>query len=300
MPCSGHNTAISIPTCALHCPRSAAAVYSTAFPPCDPAVIPSLMIYLGTALLLGGVATRHLLTPEQPARSWLGVGLGLLVIGALLQVWLTLSSVGFTAPGDILDYLMTSISGRATLMFLMGAFVSLAAEIGALSRLALLGGAAMTLWGLAGIGHGATHGDFVRVLHSVHAGAMSFWIAGVFAVFQSKGQWREVARKFKPMALASVAVLVLTGSIMTVNHAGNVLQLPQSNYGLTLIVKLVLVALALGAAVGVRRAVARQKLMQFSLMRELLVLLAVLGVTAFLANTPPPTHVSGGSEHTGH
>ncbi|WP_192930745.1 CopD family protein [Deinococcus sp. AJ005] len=264
-----------------------------------PELLPNLLLYLGAALLVGGAFARRLLTPGHPGLVWLGAGLALLILGGGLGVYTTLAALGFTAPADILDYLTGTVAGRAVLIVWIGALVLLAAEIADLTWLATLGASGVLLWGLAGIGHGASHGQLVYVLHTLHGGAMCLWVGGVFALLTRRGATAALARRFTPYALGSVLVLGVSGVWMSLEHAGNLLQLPASGYGRTLLLKVALVGLALLAAIVVRRAFAVGQGVRPRLAAEALTLLAVLGVTASLSGQAPPTHGSG-TEHSDH
>lgn len=255
-------------------------------------MIPTLLLFLGAALLVGGAAARHVLTPGRPARRWLGVGAAAILLGAGMDVWSTLHDLGFTSGSDVLTYLTTVTAGRATLTLLLGACLLLAVELGELAWLAALGAASILVWGLAGIGHGASHGPWVRGLHALHLAAMNVWVAGVAALLTVRPPPASLARTFTPYALGSVVTLAVTGSLMTWQHAGPPLirTLPSSLYGQTLLLKLALVALTVLAAVLVRRAFARGRGARLALSRELVLLLAVLGVTAALTQTPTPSH----------
>lgn len=266
------------------------------------AVMPLLtqfLTYLGAALLVGGVFSRALLFPHLLNRRWLGLGFVLIWLGTIWGAWLTLADLGFTSLADVLEYLTGVQAGRATLTLLIGACVLLAAELGRLSWLASLGSASVLLWGLAGMGHGATHGDGVRALHALHAGAMSVWVAGVFTLMLMRGAAAGEARRFTPVALACVGVLALSGVLMTLSHAGNLLQLPQSAYGRTLLLKLALFVATLAIALFVRRAFTRARSVRIHLIAELVLLLTVLGVTGQLTQMEPPSHAHG-EQHQGH
>ncbi len=262
-------------------------------------LLPRLLLYLGAALLVGGVAARRLLTPAHPGFAWLGAGLALLIVGGGLGMSATLADLGFTAPADILDYLTGTAAGRSVLVLWIGGLVLLAAELAALTWLAALGASGVLLWGLAGIGHGASHGQLVHVLHTLHAGAMCLWIGGVSALLARRGASAALARRFTPYALGSVLILGVSGVWMSVEHAGSLLQLPESGYGRSLLLKLALVVLALLAAVAVRSAFARGQGVRPRLAAEALTLLAVLGVTASLSGQAPPTHETG-TQHSAH
>lgn len=248
--------------------------------------------FLGLTLLLGGALTRRWLTPGTPP-VWLpGVGLTLLVLGWGGQVTLTLSALGLTAPGDVLAYLTATGTGRAMLTGVMGGLVLLA---GTLSRWPWglnLTAALVTAWGVAGVGHGAGHGLWVRGLHAAHVGAMAVWTGGVLALVCTRPLTPEHARRFTPAALGSVAVLAATGLLMSGQHLTTVAQWTGSGYGQTLLVKLTLVALTLGAAVFVRRAFARRAGERGALAREALLLAAVLGATGVLSTRPPPQNAN--------
>lgn len=248
------------------------------------------LLYVGAFLLIGGASSRAWLTPQHPRLRWLGLGLLLLALGASLNVFYTLQALDALSPTDIFNYLTRIEAGRSTLLMLLGSCVLLAVELSGLSWLALLGAAGITLWGMAGIGHGASHGDWVRVLHTLHAGAMCVWLNGVLALWTFKSAGPADARRFTPVALLCVFTLVLSGIIITLNHAGNLLQLPQTEYGRALLLKLAIFALGLLASVLVRRSFAAGKNIRAHLLAELVLLTAVLGVTSQLTQLEPPTH----------
>lgn len=269
------------------------------------------LVFLGLALLLGGAFARRGLTPGSPPASVLGAGLGGLLLGWGGQVAVTLSALGMTAPGDVLAYLTASTPGRAMLTGLIGALLLLAAELTATApsgdgahparpgwpALASLGGALLLAWGVAGVGHGAGHGAWVRGLHAAHALAMSVWLGGVLALLRARPLSTALARRFTPAALGSVLVLAATGLLMAGEHLTGPAQWLGSLYGQVLLVKLALVGLAVGTAVLVRRAfAARRPQVRLILAREALLLVAALGVTAVLTTQAPP-HLSA---HPGH
>ncbi|MCD0160474.1 CopD family protein [Deinococcus sp. 6YEL10] len=245
--------------------------------------------FAGLVLLLGGTFARRWLTPSTPRLRWLGAGLGLLLLGWCGQVTVTLTTLGFTAPADVLAYLTTTGTGRSMLLGSIGALVLLAAETGGGKWPVSLGAALVTAWGVAGVGHAAGHGSWVQALHAAHTLAMSVWVGGVLAVLRARPLNAALARRFTPVALGSVLVLTVTGLLMSGEHLTTPAQWLGSLYGQVLLVKLALVALAVGAAVLVRRAfAARRPQVRLHLAREALVLVAVLGVTAVLTTQPPP------------
>lgn len=253
-----------------------------------PLAAADLLGFLGTLLLVGGVFARRALTPAHPGRRWPALGLLLLVLGAALGVGWTLADLGFLTPGDAPAYLTGTAPGRAALTSLLGGALLLAAE-GFRWPAPLLGlPAALLLWGTAGVGHGAVHGPGVRLLTALHAGAMGVWLGGVFALLTHPAPTPALARRFTPVALVCVGLLALSGTALTLTHAGTLLGLPESGYGRTLLLKLGVFAAALLAAGLVRRAFAGRGPPRAALTLEAALLLGVLAVTATLGTTAPP------------
>lgn len=245
--------------------------------------------FFGLVLLLGGTFARRWLTPGVPPAWVPGAGLGLLLLGWGGQVAVTLTTLGVTALADMLAYLTDTGTGRGILTGLMGASVLVAAEFGGWPWGLSLGAALVTAWGAAGIGHGAGHGWGVRGLHAGHVGAMSVWVGGVLALLTAQPLLVSHARRFTPAALGSVLVLAGTGLVMSGEHLTTAAQWTESPYGQTLLVKLLLMGLTVGAALLVRRAFnRRQGTERAALAREALLLTAILGATALLTTQPPP------------
>ncbi|AWN23251.1 hypothetical protein DKM44_08445 [Deinococcus irradiatisoli] len=259
-------------------------------------VLGKCLTYTGLALLLGGALMRRTRLAELPL-GWLVAGFAALLLGAVSATGSVLLALGFSAPGDLADYLTTTRAGRATLLHLMGAALLLAAELQerrqpAWRALALLGGA-LALWGLAGAGHAAERGPFWTLLDALHAGAAAVWVGGVLALLRSRPT-PATTHRFSGVALGCLTVLALSGAAATL--AG--LPLPLlwsalwgSSWGLLLLLKLGLIGAALLAAVWVRRAlhgrVRAAKL--HPLWLESALLLGVLGASGALSTTPRPT-----------
>lgn len=249
-----------------------------------------LLLYLGTMLLIGGVAARQIVTPVHPRVRQLLLGLLLLSMGACWSVYGVLAQLEMLNITDTLDYLTRVQAGRAVLIMLIGACLLLAAHLSRFSRLTEIGAAGLALWGLAGIGHGATHGDWVRFLHTLHAGAMSVWLGGVLALFTFPGKASKEAARSSRVALACVLTLALTGSVMALNHAGRLLALPETDYGRTLLLKVAVFAVTLLTALVVRAALHRNQSARAALLVEVLLLVLVLILTSSLSQLPPPSH----------
>lgn len=136
-----------------------------------------------------------------------------------------------------------------------------------------------------------------RLLTALHAGAMTVWLGGVTALLLHPLPTGDLARRFTPVALVCVSLLVYSGAALTVEHRGALGGLTGDPYGRTLLLKLGFFTFALLAALPVRRAFARGLPARPRLAAEALLLLAVLGVTATLGTTPPPTHAERGEAH---
>ncbi|THF87253.1 hypothetical protein E7T09_08900 [Deinococcus sp. KSM4-11] len=244
--------------------------------------------YAGLALLLGSALARRWLTPGHPDIGPGLAGLALLLLAWAGQVLVTLEVLGLTGPADVLAYVTDTTTGRAMLTGLLGATLLLATEVAAWPAALSVLAAGVTLWGVAGIGHGDGHGTWIRALHAAHAGAMTVWVGGVLALTTTRSLTPPLAQRFTPAALGSVGVLALTGLLMATEHLTVLSEWWSSRYGQTLLVKLALVGLALLSAVFVRRAFGRQRGVRLRLAREALILVAVLGVTAVLSNAAPP------------
>lgn len=252
-------------------------------------MLTALVLYAGAALLVGGFYVRSLLFAGGVPLRLLGLGFGLLALGAALRVMSTLSSLDALTADNLLTYLTEVAAGRAALTLLLGATLLLVSEITHFSRLTSLGAAGLTLWGLAGMGHGATHGPFVHFLHVLHAAAMCVWLGGVVALALRPATPADAAR-FSPYALVAALTLPITGLLMTLNHAGASLSLFQSDYGQKLLLKLCLAALLLPAVWASRRAFARHRRVRLFLLLETALFVLVLLVTAQLTQLPPPSH----------
>ena len=144
------------------------------------------------------------------------------------------------------------------------------------------------------------------ILHVLAAGA---WIGGLSFLIYAERSWRLVAQSepssllpelvpiFSPVAIASVATLIATGSVAAWIHLESVGALVGTSYGRLLSIKLGVVLSVLGlGAVNWRRltprldAEAGQGALRRNAVRELLLAQVVLAVTAILVRTSPLGH----------
>ncbi|GGR92615.1 copper resistance D family protein [Deinococcus sedimenti] len=253
------------------------------------------LAFLGLTLLLGTPLAQVVL--RTPVRLRVpALGLALLTAAWTAQVAVTLGTLGLSAA-DVPAFLTDTGTGRAMLTGLLGGTLLLAARVSLTPllplgpALAMLPGALLLVWGASGVGHGAGHTLEIRALHALHLTAMSAWVGGVIALTLARPLAARAAARFTPLATGSLAALAVTGLLLGSEHLPTPAEWTGTRYGQTLLVKLILVTLAVGAAALVRRAFARQdRRVRLLLAREAVLLLAVLGVTGVLSTTDPHDH----------
>lgn len=227
---------------------------------------------------------------QYPRLRVLGVGFVLMTGGLIWDVASILTALGALNLSDTLAYLTVIPAGRSAVWTLLGLCLLLVAELNRLPRVLRLACLGLSLWGLAGLGHGSTHGLWVRLLHTLHVGAMCVWLGGVAALLTlPKPQQRDAAH-FTPYALGSLLTLVGTGMLLALIHLNSVAALTQTEYGRTLLLKLALLAALMPVVLQVRRAFSRSGHVRRWLLAELLLLTAIVAVTASLSQLPPPSH----------
>jgi copper transport protein len=105
--------------------------------------------------------------------------------------------------------------------------------------------------------------------------------------------------KFSTLALASVLTVIATGTINALRHLNAVEQLWQTQYGVTLLVKLALGAGALAAASVSRYRLQQNRMPLISVQLEVALTVAILAVTALLTTTAPPPQIAKQNGPTG-
>jgi putative copper export protein len=144
-------------------------------------------------------------------------------------------------------------------------------------------------------------------LQAVHVLAAGVWIGGLFVTvvvglsapardpFPGPAPVAALVQAFSPFALGGAALLALTGVVTTILYLHAVADLWTSRYGLTLLLKIALVA-AVAAAGYVNWQYVRPRLsspgaadvLRRTVRIELLLALAVLAITAVLVGLPQP------------
>jgi copper transport protein len=155
-------------------------------------------------------------------------------------------------------------------------------------------------------GHASVSGAVALVADAAHVQAAAVWVGGLAfvvaaLVLSGEGRWRLAASsvpRFSTMAVVSVAILLVAGTVNGYLQVRAWRGLWDTQYGVLLLVKVGLVVplLALGAynnryavprlRAQIASAIERRRFLRFA-GAELVVMAAVVGVTAGLVNAPP-------------
>ncbi|MGC5289898.1 copper resistance CopC/CopD family protein [Micromonospora sp. DT231] len=281
--------------------------------------------YLGLVLLVGPALVLAALWPRRlsrrgPARlAW--TGLGLVTVATLADLWL---QVPYTAGGGLFEVtgegfgsVFGSTFGAAHLIrlgllaasvFLLRPLLTRPAGRTDASILAVLGGAALLTWPLAG--HpAASPAPAVSVLvDAVHLGSMAVWLGGLLmlATFLLRQADERELGAILPIwsrwAALAVSALLLAGTVQALIEVATPQALIETTYGRLLLAKIGLFAVVIGVAAYsrqlVRRRVAAQRPapVRRAVWVELAVTVVVLGLSATLVQTTPArTAVAGPS-----
>ena len=150
-------------------------------------------------------------------------------------------------------------------------------------------------------GHAATSGPFDLLVDALHALTAGLWVGGLVAlVALGRSVEPRALHRFSTLAMASVLTLVVTGTMNSLRHLTAVEQLWSTRYGLTLVIKLSLVAGTIAAAAVSRWRLRQNHVPLRSVRLEATLTVAVLIVTALLSMTPPPRQAAELTTHAGH
>ena len=234
--------------------------------------------FVGFALSFG-VATYALFVARdsRPLRL-AGAGVALLLVAEPLALLAQAASIdpAQTFDGDALTGALASPFGRL-LGLRVAAALLLWAVLGALRQ------ASWLRWGIPGLGLLLAFVDATAahstasvpqplglVLNAAHVFAMALWLGGLAAFATAP------AGGFRRVAAWSAGLLIVSGAALALLHFANPLQFVTTAYGVSLLVKLPLVALALLLAWQARRR------------WELWALISVIAAAAVLVSLPPP------------
>ncbi len=286
----------------------------------DAAALLGLLLLVGgpvfDRLVLAGDPMRTRVLPERSLRVGVLVGAVLLLAASAADVALTIQQVlGRVDAALLLDYLPATRHGRATLARL--ALVPLVAAlawnrpVGAMlrrGRLVVAGLAIPMAASFAWTSHAAAMGGTAPLLIDLlHLGAAVVW-GGSLGYLASSPAWgaRDAAtavrgplRRLSRVGLASVGLLAVTGAASALTHLQDPARFAVSAYGVTLYVKLALVAVIVAVAAGHRRvllpaleATGATTRLRRAVRFEAAVLVAVLVATGVLTTRAVP-HAPG-------
>jgi copper transport protein len=269
-----------------------------------------LLLLVGPALVLAALWPRRL-SRRDPARlAW--SGLGLLVFATLADLWL---QVPYTNGGGLFDVTGSGLGGvlgspygmaHLVRLGLLAAAVFLLRPLfaGPVGRtdgiiLAILGGAALFTWPLAGHPAASPAPAVSVVVDAVHLGSMAVWLGGLvmLAIFLLRRADERELDAILPIwsrwAALAVAALLLAGTVQGLIEVATPKALVDTTYGRLLLAKIVLFVLVIGVAAYSRSLVRRRAAagapgtMRRAVLVELLITAVVLGVSATLVQTTP-------------
>jgi copper transport protein len=254
-------------------------------------LLAGLAVAIGALIAQRATVTAREEQPELPAlRSWAPAG-----------VALALAAVGGLAILRVVDggALAAAWQGRAGVVLLVqGIGLLAAAATIRFGRLALpplvVVVAAEGIRSHAGI----NHGTWGAALTAIHLAAVTVWVGALVHTTRAVLAWRRVGAavrwvltRYMRLALWSYLV-VITAGILTALALVSLSQLTSTTYGRVLLIKVGLVAAASLAALAgrlVQRDARRIPLLGSVMRFEAGLLAVVLGATAVLISTPPPS-----------
>ena len=250
--------------------------------------------FLGFALSFGVLAFLVLVLREQrpppPLRRLAYLGIGLLILAEPIALVAQAASLGSIDSASLADVLGSAF-GRVLALRLAAALVlwvilgAPAEAVGsAISAVLVLGALLAGVDGLTGHSIRGLPLAAGALLTAVHEASMVVWVGGLVALLAVIGgapDRRALVERFGRLAAVSVGLLVVSGGVLALVHLRSPADLVFSAYGLTLAIKSLAVAVALGLAWTGLRALRSGR-------PELLTLAGVLALAALLASLPPP------------
>lgn len=270
-----------------------------AAPPAWPAVMARALLTLTLAFGVGGAVWAALSARPAPPPVRILAGLTLPTAAALLAAQaMDLAGAGPEALTRLTAW-QTALLSPYGLAAVLAALAGLLARIRA--RPAMLGAWPVAALSFAVAGH-AARADPVALMGPLvflHGLALIFWAGALPALATAVRAPEGPAQmaRFSRLAVPMVALLIVTGAVLAVRQVGTPAALIGTAYGGVLMVKLGLVAAVLALAVRHRLwltpALARdphatRPIFARSIRLELLLMVALLVVTAAFRLTPPP------------
>ncbi|RQX18413.1 copper resistance protein CopC [Micromonospora ureilytica] len=280
-----------------------------------------LVLLVGPALVLAALWPRRLSRRGPTRLAW--IGLGLVAFATLADLWL---QVPYTAGGGLFDVtgegfgsvfgsVFGSAFGAAHLVrlgllaasvFLLRPLLARPAGRADAIILAVLGGAALLTWPLAGHPAASPAPAVSVVVDAVHLGSMAVWLGGLLmlAVFLLRQADERELGAILPIwsrwAALAVSALLLAGTVQALIEVATPQALFDTTYGRLLLAKIGLFALVIGVAaysrqlVRSRVAAQRPAPVRRAVLVELAVTVVVLAVSATLVQTTPARTAAAG------
>ncbi|WP_428982960.1 copper resistance CopC/CopD family protein [Phytohabitans maris] len=281
--------------------------------------------YAGLVLLIGPVLVISLLWPARLSRSGpagvIWTGMGLVTLATLAGIWLevpyTTGGGPFDVDGSSLRNVLSSTFGTAYLIRL-GLLVAIGLLLRPLLRgetgrvdqilLAVLGGAAIFTWPVAGHPAASPVAAVSVVVDAVHLTSMAVWLGGLvmligFLLRQANDrELGAILPIWSRWAALAVCALVLAGTVQALIEVGTPDALVSTTYGRLIIAKVVLFGAVVAVAAYSRKLV-RERLGEGGPRRlrravgvELGITAVVLGLTAVLVQTTPARTASANED----
>lgn len=281
--------------------------------------------YAGLVLLVGPVLVISLLWPSRLSRSGparvIWTGMGLVTLATLAGIWL---QVPYTSGGGLFDVdgsglrnVLSSTFGTAHLIRL-GLIVAIALLLRPLLRgetgqvdqilLAVLGGAAIFTWPVAGHPAASPVAAVSVVVDAVHLTSMAVWLGGLVMLIAfllrlaNERELGAILPIWSRWAMLAVSALVLAGTVQALIEVGTPGALVSTTYGRLIIAKVAAFACVIAIAaysqklVRTRQGATEPRRLRRSVGVELGITAVVLGLAAVLVQTTPARTASANEE----
>lgn len=269
------------------------------------------LFYVGVILMLGAAVVGVVVVGDPVAIS--RRALAAAWMAAAVGVLLTIVDQRSTARTSLSNLLSSStgqkLTTQAIAVAVAGVAVVWAWRRPDRSSLALVGvgaSAAMLARALAGHANASSVRWFAVGMQWLHLVSVGAWVGGLVWLLVAMrrgdpGQGPGLARRFSSVAGATLAVVAVSGTVRALDEVGAWGRLVDTSFGVTLLVKVALVAalVALGARNRFRHVPAAVSSRLGGLRRavrgEVAIAAGVLGLTALLAGLPPSASVAAAS-----
>lgn len=209
---------------------------------------------------------------------------------------------------EMLELVLNAPLGDAIVLRLLGLLMLCLFVVRApMARVFALAGAGVVAFSFSMVGHGTEAPRLLMgSLVTIHVLAVSFWLGALWPLYAAANGSMSLidsgflAHRFGRQAAWVVGVLVFAGGLLTYNLVGSIALMWNSQYGLTLLVKLGLVVALLGLAAGNKLKVVPAMItndqngairLKKSIKWEAILFACILSATAVLTTvTPLPEH----------